>query len=68
MIDLRVTNKGKLYKGNQLMFLGDGYKAITMMLRNCRDSEPVRRKFNAQLNQRQQCRLTMKSNKNEKKT
>ena len=24
VIDLRDTNKGKLYKGKQLMFIGDG--------------------------------------------
>ena len=35
LIDLREANKGKLYKGNQLIFIGDGYKAITMMMRNC---------------------------------
>ena len=59
--DLRQTNKGKLYKGKQLIFIGDGYKAITMMMRNCKDFKPVKEKFNAQLNQREQCKLTMKS-------
>ena len=61
VIDLRQTNKGKLYKGKQLIFIGDGYKAITMMMRNCKDFKPVKEKFNAQLNQREQCKLTMKS-------
>ena len=60
VIDLRDTNKGKLYKGNQLIFIGDGYKAITMMMRNCKDFKPVKEKFNAQLTQREQCKLTMK--------
>ena len=60
VIDLREANKGKLYKGNQLMFIGDGYKAITMMMRNCKDYAPVREKFQAQLNTREKCKLTMK--------
>jgi len=60
LIDLREANRGKLYKGNQLMFIGDGYKAITMMMRNCKDYTPVREKFKAQLNTREKCKLTMK--------
>ena len=60
LIDLREANKGKLYKGNQLIFIGDGYKAITRMMRNCKDFKPVKEKFNAQLTQREQCKLTMK--------
>ena len=60
LIDLREANRGKLYKGNQLMFVGDGYRAITMMMRNCKDFKPVKEKFNAQLTQREQCKLTMK--------
>lgn len=60
LIDLRETNRGKLYKGNQLMFIGDGYKAITMMMRNCKDYAPVRKKFQAQLSTREKCKLTMK--------
>ena len=60
LIDLREANRGKLYKGNQLMFIGDGYKAITMMMRNCKDYAPVREKFQAQLNTREKCKLTMK--------
>ena len=60
LIDLREANRGKLYKGNQLMFVGDGYRAITMMMRNCKDYTPVREKFHAQLNTREKCKLTMK--------
>tara|TARA_Y100001937_G_C7054432_1_gene300731 strand:+ start:151 stop:366 length:216 start_codon:yes stop_codon:yes gene_type:complete len=60
VIDLREANRGKLYKGGQLMFVGDGYKAITMMMRNCNDYAPVRKKFYAQLNTREKCKLTMK--------
>ena len=47
-------------KEKQLMFIGDGYKAITMMMRNCKDYAPVREKFQAQLNTREKCKLTMK--------
>ena len=33
--------------------MGDGYKAINIMLRNCKDQQPVREKFHAQLNMRE---------------
>lgn len=60
LIDLTNPNKGKLYKGNQLIFLGDGYRCITMMMRNAKDYKPIREKFRQQLTTRQQCKLTMK--------
>ena len=60
VLDLTNTNKGKLYKSGQLMLVGDGYRCITMMMRNCKDFKPVKEKFNAQLTQREQCKLTMK--------
>ena len=41
IIDLTNSNKGKLYKGKQLIFLGDGYKAITLMMRNAKDYKPI---------------------------
>ena len=63
VIDLNNTSKGKLYKAGQLIFLGDGYRAITMMMRNCKDYKPVQQKFKPQLTQRQQCKLTMKDKK-----
>ena len=33
LIDLTNSHKGKLYRDNTLVFYGDGYKAITMMIR-----------------------------------
>lgn len=60
LIDLTNSHKGKLYRDNTLVFYGDGYKAITMMIRNCSDSKPVEQKFNAQLTQREKCKLTDK--------
>ena len=62
-IDLSNTSKGKLYKAGQLIFIGDGYRCITMMMRNCKDYKPVQQKFKPQLTQRQQCKLTMKEKK-----
>ena len=41
------------------MFMGDGYRCITMMMRNCKDYKPVKEKFKPQLNTREHCRLTM---------
>lgn len=63
LIDLRNTNKAKLYKSGKLMFIGDGYRAITMMIRNSKDNKIVRQKFMAQLTQREKCKLTMKKGK-----
>ena len=63
VLDLSNSNKGKLYKSGQLMFIGDGYRCITMMMRNCKDYKPVQQKFKPQLTMREQCRLTMKKDK-----
>ena len=61
LIDLTKSNKGKLYKGNQLIFLGDGYKSIKLMMRNDKYYKPIQQKFKPQLTMREQCKLTMKS-------
>ena len=45
------------------MFIGDGYRCITMMMRNCKDYKPVQQQFKQQLTMREQCRLTMKKDK-----
>ena len=45
------------------MFIGDGYRCITMMMRNCKDYKPVQKQFKPQLTMREQCRLTMKKDK-----
>ena len=37
VLDLTNAHKGRLYKNGYLMFMGDGYRAITMMMRNCKD-------------------------------
>ena len=41
------------------MFMGDGYRCITMMVRNSKDNVPVREKFSAQLTTREKCKLTL---------
>jgi len=52
-VDLTKSNKARLYKNGLLMFMGDGYKAITMLIRNAKDPEPVKERFQAQLSQRE---------------
>ena len=59
-IDLTASNKAKLYYNNQLVFIGDGYKAITAMLYGSQDKEPVKKKFKAQLTMRQKPKFTVK--------
>jgi|TARA_B100000035_G_scaffold62637_1_gene50691 hypothetical protein len=58
IIDL-TGRKGKLYQDGKLMFMGDGYRCITMMVRNSKDNVPVREKFSAQLTTREKCKLTL---------
>ena len=53
VIDLNDTSKAKLYQDNQLIFIGDGYKAITAMLNGCEDKEPVKKQFQSQLQMRE---------------
>ena len=60
VIVLDDTSKAKLYFKNQLVFVGDGYKAITTMLNGSQDKEPVKKKFKAQLTMRQKPKFTVK--------
>jgi hypothetical protein len=53
MINQETSSKTLLYKDNKLIFMGDGYKAITMLIRNVEDPEPVKKKFHAQLSMRE---------------
>ena len=66
VIDLDDTSKAKLYFKNQLVFVGDGYKAITTMLNGSQDKEPVKQKFNAQLTMRQKPKFSNKVDELEK--
>jgi hypothetical protein len=52
-LDSTISSKAKLYKAGRLLFIGDGYKAITMMLNIAQDKEPVKAKFHAQLTLRE---------------
>jgi len=52
-LDSTISSKARLYKAGRLLFVGDGYKAITMMINVAQDKEPVRNKFRAQLNMRE---------------
>lgn len=53
MIDLSSSTKSKLYVDDQLVFLGDGYKAIKFMIERAQDKNPVMEKFSAQLSMRE---------------
>ncbi len=59
-IDLTTTTKSRLYKNNLLLFIGDGYKAISMMINYSEDKEPVKQKFHAQLTMREKPRFKSK--------
>ena len=53
LMDSSISSRTKLYKGDKLVFIGDGYKAITMMINSSKNQEPVREKFHKQLNMRE---------------
>ena len=52
-MDMTMASKTRLYKDDKLVFMGDGYKAITIMLNSSENQEPVREKFHAQLTMRE---------------
>jgi|TARA_B110000444_G_C18486537_1_gene431582 hypothetical protein len=52
-LDLNNASKARLYSGNTLLFMGDGYKAIQILLQNCKDKTPVKTKFHSQLSMRE---------------
>ncbi len=60
------AHRAKLYKDDKLVFLGDGYRAITILIRNCKNSAPVEEKFNAQLTMRQKPKFTEQKDELEK--
>ena len=58
LIDLTTSSKTRLYRDDKLVFMGDGYKAITTMLKSSEDKQPVKDKFHAQLNMREKPRFS----------
>ena len=53
VLDINHAQKSILYKDNKLLFMGDGYKAIQILISQSIDSKPVKHKFNAQLRMRE---------------
>ena len=53
LMDSSISSRTKLYKDDKLLFIGDGYKAITIMINSSKNQEPVKEKFHKQLNMRE---------------
>jgi hypothetical protein len=53
ILDLDNTTKAKLYFKDSLMFIGDGYRAIKILLNSTNNPEPVELKFKSQLTLRE---------------
>ena len=53
VLDLNAAHKSILYKDNKLLFMGDGYKAIQVLISQSVDSKPVKEKFSSQLRMRE---------------
>ena len=60
IMDMSISSKTKLYKDDKLIFMGDGYKAISIMIKNSKNKEPVKDKFHAQLTMREKPRFSSK--------
>ena len=58
LMDMSISSRTKLYKDDKLLFIGDGYKAITIMINSSKNQEPVREKFHKQLNMREKPRFS----------
>ncbi|MCH1416432.1 MAG: hypothetical protein L7V30_02840 [Gammaproteobacteria bacterium] len=56
-LDLDIATKAKLYYKEKLMFMGDGYKAINILIRNVSDKEAAKKVFFKQLSQRERPRF-----------
>jgi len=57
VLDLDNAVKAKLYFKDNLVFVGDGYKAIKILISSCNNSEPVKHKFKSQLELREKPRF-----------
>lgn len=53
ILDLTNSSKARLLRDNRLIFMGDGYKAITMLIQGSKNPGPVKEQFNAQLTMRE---------------
>ena len=53
VLDLNASHKSILYKDDKLLFMGDGYKAIQILISQSTDPKPVMKQFNAQLSMRE---------------
>ena len=58
LMDMSESSKTKLYKDGRLLFIGDGYKAISIMINNSKNQQPVRDKFHNQLTMREKPRFS----------
>ena len=45
ILDLDVATKAKLYHKEKLMFMGDGYRAINILIRNVSNKEAAKKVF-----------------------
>ena len=53
ILDLDNAVKAKLYFKDSLVFVGDGYKAIKILINSTNNPEPVKFKFKSQLTLRE---------------
>ena len=58
LMDMSISSRTKLYKDDKLLFIGDGYKAINIMINSSKNQEPVKEKFHKQLNMREKPKLS----------
>jgi hypothetical protein len=53
VLDMTYSSKARLYLDDRLLFFGDSYKALTMMIRCAKNKEPIVKHFKKQLEMRE---------------
>jgi len=66
VLDLKYAHKCILYKDDRLLFMGDGYKAIQILISQSADPKPVKHKFKAQLSMREKPKFSKAEDELEK--
>ena len=66
VLDLKYAHKCILYKDDKLLFMGDGYKAIQILISQSTDAKPVKQKFKAQLSMREKPKFSKAEDELEK--
>ena len=57
VLDLNQATRAHLYYKDKVFFIGDGYKAIKILIANCNNKQAAQHTFRKQLSQRERPRF-----------